>query len=78
MNNRQFEKPMSVQTAESTAEGLAELLSADGLKSVSVVIPCYNEERFIGKALAQLADQFESECYRSSLSMACLTMALEP
>jgi len=32
-------------------------------ESVSVVIPCYNEERFIGKALEQLADQFESDRY---------------
>jgi len=30
---------------------------------VSVVIPCYNEERFIGKALQQLADQYDSERY---------------
>ena len=54
---------MSVQTAESTAERRAESSSADGLESVSVVIPCYNEERFIGKALEQLADQFESDRY---------------
>lgn len=32
-------------------------------ETVSVVIPCYNEERFIGKALEQLADQFESDRY---------------
>ena len=63
MNNRQFKKPMSVQTAESKAERPAELSSADGLESVSVVIPCFNEERFIGKALEQLADQFESNRY---------------
>jgi glycosyltransferase involved in cell wall biosynthesis len=30
---------------------------------VSVVIPCYNEERFIGKALQQLADQYDNERY---------------
>ena len=36
---------------------------ADGLESVSVVIPCYNEERFIGKALENLADQYDIECY---------------
>jgi cellulose synthase/poly-beta-1,6-N-acetylglucosamine synthase-like glycosyltransferase len=30
---------------------------------VSVVIPCYNEERFIGKALEQLADQFPPHLY---------------
>ncbi len=31
--------------------------------SVSVVIPCYNEERFIGKVLDNLADQYERERY---------------
>jgi glycosyltransferase involved in cell wall biosynthesis len=33
------------------------------METVSVIIPCYNEERFIGKALDQLADQFESDRY---------------
>lgn len=32
-------------------------------KSVSVIIPCYNEERFIGKALANLAEQYPQEDY---------------
>jgi len=32
-------------------------------ETVSVVIPCYNEERFIGKALEQLAGQFETDRY---------------
>lgn len=31
--------------------------------SVSVIIPCYNEERFIGKALENLAAQYASEDY---------------
>ena len=31
--------------------------------TVSVVIPCYNEEKFIGKSLEQLADQFPAQCY---------------
>ena len=31
--------------------------------SVSVIIPCYNEERFIGKALGNLAEQYPSEDY---------------
>ena len=31
--------------------------------SVSVIIPCYNEERFIGKALEYLADQYQPEDY---------------
>jgi succinoglycan biosynthesis protein ExoA len=30
---------------------------------VSVVIPCYNEERFIGKALNNLADQYDHDRY---------------
>lgn len=30
---------------------------------VSVVIPCYNEERFITKALERLADQYDTERY---------------
>ena len=33
------------------------------METVSVIIPCYNEERFIAKALEQLADQFESDRY---------------
>lgn len=33
------------------------------METVSVVIPCYNEERFIGHALEQLARQFEPERY---------------
>lgn len=31
--------------------------------SVSVIIPCYNEEKFIGKALENLADQYSPETY---------------
>jgi len=31
--------------------------------SVSVIIPCYNEERFLGKALANLAHQYSPEAY---------------
>lgn len=38
-------------------------LSSKTDETVSVVIPCYNEERFIGKALEQLAGQFESDRY---------------
>src|SRR5262249_39297686 len=33
------------------------------MDTVSVIIPCYNEERFIGKALEQLAHQFEPDRY---------------
>lgn len=63
MNNRQFEKPMSVRAAEPQTECATEAPLADRSESVSVVIPCYNEERFIGKALEQLANQFESDRY---------------
>ncbi len=31
--------------------------------AVSVIIPCYNEERFIGKALETLADQYDKADY---------------
>jgi glycosyltransferase involved in cell wall biosynthesis len=31
--------------------------------SVSVIVPCYNEEKFIGKALENLAQQYSSEAY---------------
>src|SRR6266850_7172266 len=31
--------------------------------SVSVIIPCYNEERFIGQALEYLVDQYRPEAY---------------
>jgi succinoglycan biosynthesis protein ExoA len=33
------------------------------METVSVIIPCYNEERFIGNALEQLSHQFESDRY---------------
>ncbi len=32
-------------------------------ESVSVIIPCYNEEKFIGKALANLVDQYPADYY---------------
>ena len=48
----------------------------DESETVSVIIPCYNEERFIGKALEQLADQFEQIVMRSSWLTACLTIAV--
>jgi len=55
--------PMSARAAESQTERAPESSFRDGSETVSVVIPCYNEERFIGKALEQLADQFESDRY---------------
>jgi succinoglycan biosynthesis protein ExoA len=32
-------------------------------KTVSVIIPCYNEQRFIGKALENLVEQYSAEAY---------------
>jgi glycosyltransferase involved in cell wall biosynthesis len=40
-----------------------EVSSPSTTEQVSVVIPCYNEERFIGKALHNLADQYDHERY---------------
>lgn len=50
-----------VRVADSQPKPVIETFSSE--ETVSVVIPCYNEERFIGKALEQLADQFESDRY---------------
>jgi glycosyltransferase involved in cell wall biosynthesis len=50
-----------VRVADSQVEQLMQTSSSE--ETVSVVIPCYNEERFIGKALEQLADQFAAERY---------------
>ena len=52
---------MSIRTAD--AEWTTTSSLHDEYDSVSVIIPCYNEERFIGKALEQLADQFELNRY---------------
>lgn len=41
-------------------EGFAQ---TDDEPTVSVVIPCYNEERFIGKVLENLANQYSAERY---------------
>ena len=60
-NNQPFEQPMSIPAAD--AEWATGSSLRDEQDSVSVIIPCYNEERFIGKALEQLADQFESDRY---------------
>src|SRR6266550_8731607 len=34
-----------------------------GRETVSVIIPCYNEEKFIGKALANLVGQYPTDYY---------------
>src|ERR1041385_7553089 len=52
---------MSIQTV--VKEPVPNTASSFNDETVSVVIPCYNEERFIGKALEQLAGQFETERY---------------
>jgi succinoglycan biosynthesis protein ExoA len=54
---------MSVGTTEQQVTGRLDGLQVDGPETVSVIIPCYNEERFIGKALEQLGGQFEPERY---------------
>jgi len=48
---------------EPIAPQLANSSSTIGSERVSVVIPCYNEERFIGKALENLAHQFDNKRY---------------
>ncbi|MDQ6653239.1 MAG: glycosyltransferase family 2 protein [Acidobacteriota bacterium] len=58
--------------AESLAErevspqpvAIADAPVSNGRASVSVVIPCYNEERFIGKSLHNLADQYDHDRYQ--------------
>ncbi|HYG80151.1 MAG TPA: glycosyltransferase family 2 protein, partial [Pyrinomonadaceae bacterium] len=49
--------------AEFSAPEREEESRAPGAPSVSVVIPCYNEERFIGKVLENLAGQYPAELY---------------
>jgi len=46
-------------------QALSTLLTTDQSRRefVSVVIPCYNEQRFIGKALENLADQYDYNRY---------------
>ena len=56
---------MSTIYAESIAVDIGPLTSSKlpARASVSVIIPCYNEERFIGKALEYLLDQYPPEDY---------------
>jgi GT2 family glycosyltransferase len=54
---------MSFHTTETKSETVALPIPVNSDESVSVVIPCYNEERFIGKALEQLANQFDTDRY---------------
>lgn len=50
-------------TRESSREVAAERRSSSDPPSVSVVIPCFNEERFIGKVLHNLARQYDQNRY---------------
>ncbi|MGH9880369.1 MAG: glycosyltransferase family 2 protein, partial [Pyrinomonadaceae bacterium] len=49
-------------TVQSETHGSPSLPVVAG-ETVSVVVPCYNEERFIGKALEELAGQYEGDHY---------------
>lgn len=62
-NNQPFEQLMSIRAPAPQAQWATGSPPQDEHDSVSVIIPCYNEERFIGKALEQLADQFELDRY---------------
>jgi cellulose synthase/poly-beta-1,6-N-acetylglucosamine synthase-like glycosyltransferase len=62
MNNRLLEKRMVVHASD-TQLNPSPILPDRVRETVSVVIPCFNEERYIGKALEQLADQFDSDRY---------------
>jgi glycosyltransferase involved in cell wall biosynthesis len=63
MNYRRLEISMSVQPTTNPQSESVVRLSNKSEDTVSVVIPCYNEERYIGKALEQLADQFAVDQY---------------
>ena len=49
--------------SKTAAEDSAALPKTNTTEQVSVVIPCFNEERFIGKALEGLAGQYDNEHY---------------
>jgi succinoglycan biosynthesis protein ExoA len=54
---------MPVRTTERQTPERIPDVPVDERETVSVIIPCYNEERFIGKALEHLAHQFEPDRY---------------
>ncbi|HEX8098377.1 MAG TPA: glycosyltransferase, partial [Pyrinomonadaceae bacterium] len=55
---------VEIQSREASAAREVETESRDrDAASVSVVVPCYNEERFIGKVLENLAGQYEPARY---------------
>lgn len=51
------------ERASEGGEGSSPVPRPSSLPSVSVVIPCYNEERYIGKVLENLAGQYEAARY---------------
>ena len=53
----------SLNTERLKSEMSVAPLTQSEVETVSVVIPCFNEERFIGKALEQLADQYDPARY---------------
>lgn len=64
------------RSSEAVAEKRPPSASSSDTESVSVVIPCYNEERFIGDALRQLAGQYDNDLLKSSLSTVSLRTKL--
>jgi cellulose synthase/poly-beta-1,6-N-acetylglucosamine synthase-like glycosyltransferase len=65
-----FSRSVEVMSTTTFAESVAtepvtslKFRVAPVTQSISVIIPCYNEERFIGKALEKLAGQYPAEYY---------------
>jgi succinoglycan biosynthesis protein ExoA len=54
---------MVVSSSAEFPRQVASRPSTPGAEYISVVIPCYNEARFIGKALNNLADQYDHKFY---------------
>ena len=52
---------MAISTSTERGAERADAAGFTDTESVSVVIPCYNEERFIGEALTQLAGQYDED-----------------
>jgi glycosyltransferase involved in cell wall biosynthesis len=54
---------LSIQQDHSTLDHTSLTRVNAAVETVSVVIPCYNEERYIDKVLANLANQYETDHY---------------
>jgi len=54
---------MILTDTKTAAERSPVLQAASSPERVSVVIPCFNEERFVGKALESLAAQYDNDHY---------------